>query len=176
MTYLKSACTSSVQNQSLARLNEDSGGRLSQTPAWRSHCSNPSQTEVGRGVASKGPQGATEAVLVTQFSAFSFAARAQSKFLRGAKATARLDVLPFKCTRNEFLTMSGHLKLPRLPENHRFNCSFKELNSTWQIESSFYSLQYQFTCQSSTFSHVGHLQSLISPRGGGWLCILMSNL
>lgn len=127
MTYLKSACTSSVPNQRLVRLSEDSGGRLSQTPAWRSHYSKPSQTEVGWGLASKGPQGATEAVLVTQFCAFSFAVRDQSKFLRGGKATARLDVPPFKCTRNELLTMSGHLKPPRMSESYSFNSSFKEL-------------------------------------------------
>jgi hypothetical protein len=134
------------------RLSKDSGGHLSQTPALSSNCCNPCQTEVGW-VLSTGPQGAIEAVLVTQFSAFSFAVRPQSKFLRGVKAVIPLDVLPFKRTRNEFLTMNDHLKLPRLSENDReFNCSFRELYFTWQTQYSLCSVEWQFTNQPSIFS------------------------
>lgn len=153
MTCLKSACTSSVQNQRLPRLSEDSGGRLSQTPAWRSHCSSPSQAEVGTTRSpSKGPQGAIE---TGGDSLLCILLRSQGPIKvaeRWEKATARSDVLPFKCTRNEFLTMSSHLKLPRLAENYRFHRSFKELNFT--------SFPY-VTCQSLTSlplsQHVGHL-------------------
>lgn len=79
---------------------------------------------------SKGPQGAIEtggdALLCILL-------RSQGPIkvpARWGKATAHSDVLPFKCTRNEFLTMSSHLKLPGLAENYGFHRSCKELKFT----------------------------------------------
>lgn len=89
-------------------------------------------------------------------SVFCILLRSQGPIKVPERWKGRLDVLPFKCTRNEFLTMSGHLKLPRLSENHRFNRSFKELNFTW-YRVFLFSYNVSSLTRLTFFLHVGHL-------------------